>query len=237
MSVHLVGGGWESSTEVYGSFVIEATARAAAAGRELARIAVVAVRPGDEAEHAGKLIEALGVAGEFDAHVSAIREGGDLPLTAFSDVDGIVIGGGLTPAYRVAVEPHAAEIRRQVADGVPYLGFSAGSVIAAERALVGGWRIGGVAVCPEDASEDLDELTIEQGIGLIDVSIDVHAAQWGTVSRLVAAAEAGLVEGGIAIDEDTVLVIGEGGLVVSGAGSAWSVVPGEAGVLVSTMGA
>ena len=57
---------------------------------------------------------------------------------------------------------------------------------------------------------------MEQGIGLLDVSIDVHAAQWGTVSRLIAAAEAGLIDGGLAIDEDTVLVVGEGGLVVSG---------------------
>ena len=81
---------------------------------------------------------------------------------------------------------------------MPYLGFSAGAAIAAERALVGGWRIGGVAVSPEEASEGLDELTVAPGIGLVDVAIDVHVAQWGTLSRLVAAVEAGLVEGGLA---------------------------------------
>jgi hypothetical protein len=96
---------------------------------------------------------------------------------------------------------HVREIRLLVGDGLPYLGFSAGSAIAAERAILGGWRIGDVAVCPEDASEDLDEVTVEQGIGLLDVSIDVHAAQWGTVSRLIAAAEAGLIDSGLAIDE------------------------------------
>ena len=48
----------------------------------------------------------------------------------------------------------------QVAAGVPYLGFSAGAAIAAEAALVGGWRIGDVPVSPEEASEELDEITV-----------------------------------------------------------------------------
>ncbi|MET1017082.1 MAG: Type 1 glutamine amidotransferase-like domain-containing protein [Leifsonia flava] len=241
MSVHLVGGGWspDSAPEVYGAFIIEALERGLGSGREHPRIAIIAVRTGDAQEHAEKLVSVLSAGGTFDAHVTAIAEGAELPATALTDVDGIVIGGGLTPAYNAAVAPLADEIRRQVASGVPYLGFSAGSAIAAERAIVGGWRIGDVAVCPEDASEDLDEVTVQQGIGLLDVSIDVHAAQWGTVPRLIAAAEAGLIDGGLAIDEDTVLVVGmgEGGLVVSGAGSVWRAIPAETGVLVSTLGA
>jgi cyanophycinase len=147
------------------------------------------------------------------------------------------VGGGLTPVYRDLLEPHFGELRRQVATGVPYAGFSAGAAIAAECALVGGWRIGGVAVAPEEAAEDLDELTVAPGVGLVDVAIDVHAAQWGTLSRLVAAVEAGLVEGGLAIDEHTVLIVGEGGLRVAGRGSVWRVLPTEQGVLVSTIGA
>lgn len=239
MSVHLVGGGWspDSAPEVYGAFVIEALERGLGSGREHPRLAIIVVRTGDGDEHAQKLVTALSAGGTFDAHITAVAEGSELPATALTDVDGIVIGGGLTPAYNVAVAPLAGEIRRQVAAGVPYLGFSAGAAIAAERALVGGWRIGDVAVCPEDASEDLDEVTVQQGIGLLDVSIDVHAAQWGSVSRLIAAAEAGLIDGGLAIDEDTVIVVGEGGLVVSGAGSIWRAIPAETGVLVSTLGA
>ncbi|MET0726205.1 MAG: Type 1 glutamine amidotransferase-like domain-containing protein [Leifsonia sp.] len=239
MSVHLVGGGWspDAAPEVYGAFLIEALERGLGNGREHPRIAIVAVRTGDAAEHADKLVAVLSSAGSFDPAVTTIAEGGELPTSAFADVDGIVIGGGLTPAYNAAVAPLAGEIRRQVAAGVPYLGFSAGAAIAAERAIVGGWRIGDVPVCPEDASEDLDDVAVEHGIGLLDVSIDVHAAQWGTVSRLVAAAEAGLVDGGLAIDEDTVLVVGDGGLVVSGAGSVWRAIPADTGVLVSTLGA
>jgi cyanophycinase len=239
MSVHLVGGGWspDPASEVYGAFLIEALERGLGSGREHPRIAVVAVRTGDAHEHVEKLVTALSAAGSFDSVITAIAEGAEVPLSAFADVDGIVIGGGLTPAYNRAIAPVAGEIRRQVATGVPYLGFSAGAAIAADRAILGGWRIGDVPVCPEDASEDLDEVTVEQGIGLLDVSIDVHAAQWGTVSRLIATAEAGLIDGGLAIDEDTVLVVGEGGLVVSGAGSVWRAIPAATGVLVSTLGA
>ncbi|WP_136708658.1 Type 1 glutamine amidotransferase-like domain-containing protein [Agromyces sp. H66] len=239
MSVHLVGGGWQDEPDgaAYAAFVAEAAARAAASGRDVPRIAVVAVGDGDAAEHAEQLVRAASVAGEFEPHVTAMGRDGEIPATAFADVDGILVGGGLTPVYRDLIEPHFGELRRQVAAGVPYAGYSAGAAIAAERALVGGWRIGGVPVSPEHASEGLDEITVAHGIGLVDVSVDAHVAQWGTLSRLVAAVEAGLVEGGLGIDESTALVVGEGGLRVAGHGSVWRVLPAESGVLVSTMGA
>ena len=216
MSVHLVGGGWLD---------------------EAPRIAVVAVRDGDELDHASRLVAAAAPAGTFEPLVTAVALAGPVPGSAFAGVDGILVGGGLTPAYRELLEPHFDELRRQVAAGVPYAGFSAGAAVAAERALIGGWRIGGVAVAPEEAAEDLDEVTVAPGIGLVDVAIDVHAAQWGTLSRLIAAVEAGLVEGGLGIDEHTALIVGEGGLRVAGRGSVWRVLPAEQGVLVSTIGA
>lgn len=239
MSVHLVGGGWtpEHDAAVFGPFVAEATERALAAGRMAPRIAIIAVRDGDAAEHAEELAAALSAGGLFEAVTTLLAHGDLAPRAAVTDVDGIVIGGGLTPAYLRAVAPIADEIRRQVSAGVPYLGFSAGAVIAAERALIGGWRIGGVAVSPETASEDLDEVTLEPGIGLLDVTVDVHAAQWGTLSRLVAATEAGLVDGGLAIDEGTALVVGDGTLSAVGAGSVWRVSQVDRGVLVGTFGA
>ncbi len=238
MSVHLVGGGWEDPPDgvVYAGFIREATARASAAGRDLPRVAVIAVGDGDEAEHAAKLIDAATPGGEFAPLVTAVRHDQAVPATAFADVDGILVGGGLTPRYRELLEPHFGELRRQVAAGVPYLGFSAGAAIAAERAIVGGWRIGGVPVAPEATAEDLDELTVAPGIGLVDVAIDAHVAQWGTLSRLVAAVEAALVEGGLGIDEHTVLIVGDGDLRVEGAGSVWRVLPAESGVVVGTIG-
>lgn len=92
-------------------------------------------------------------------------------------------------------------------------------------------------ICPEETGEDLDELTVVEGLGLVDLAVDVHAAQWGTLSRLIAATEAGLVDGGVAIDEFTVIIVGDGELRVEGAGSVWRVSPGDEGVLVGTLGA
>ncbi|TFC80818.1 peptidase S51 [Cryobacterium sp. TmT2-59] len=239
MSVHLVGGGWNPGAfaDVFGPFLAEAGRRAEAAGRAEPRIAIIAVRDGDAAEHAANLVEAVAAAGAFEPKVTAVAHGDTAALTAVSEVDGIVVGGGLTPAYLAAVAPIAGEIRRQVAAGIPYLGFSAGAMIAAERALIGGWRMGGVEVSAEHAAEGLDEITIEPGIGLLDVTVEVHAAQWGTLSRLVAATEAGLIDGGLAVDENTALVVGEGALSVVGAGSIWRVSQSDGGVLVSTFGA
>ena len=189
MSVHLVGGGWLDHPDgvVFAAFVAEARVRAAAAGRKVPRIAVVAVRDGDGADHAERLVAAAAAPAAIAAVVTAVEHDGSGPASASVDVDGILVGGGLTPAYRDLLEPHFGELRRQVATGMPYAGFSAGAAIAAEGALVGGWRIGGVAVAPEEAAEDLDELTVAPGVGLVDVAIDVHAAQCGTLSRLVAA--------------------------------------------------
>jgi cyanophycinase len=107
-------------------------------------------------------------------------------------------------------------------------------MIAAERAILGGWRIGGVAVAPEETAEDLDEITVVPGIGLVDVSVDVHVAQWGTLSRLIAATEAGAVDGGVGIDESTVLIADAEGLRIAGAGSVWRVFAGSDGVTVSS---
>jgi cyanophycinase len=239
VSVHLVGGGWtpDYDAAVYGPFLVEATARGVAQGRTPPRIAIIAVREADGAEHAANLIAAIAAAGELEPMITALAHGELAGLLAVSGVDGIVIGGGLTPAYLAAVAPIAGEIRRQVAAGIPYLGFSAGAMIAAERALIGGWRMGGVEVTTRVAAEGLDEITVEPGIGLLDVTVEVHAAQWGTLSRLVAATEAGLIDGGLAIDESTALIVGVGALGVVGAGSVWRVSQADGGVLVSTFGA
>ncbi|PJI94796.1 peptidase S51 [Luteimicrobium subarcticum] len=237
MSVHLVGGGWADgpAPEVYGRFRAEAAAATERrSGKGAPRVLVVAIRDGDQDDHAAKLVAALSRAGDVEPVVVALAEGDDVPVETFAgtgadDLDGVVVGGGLTPAYRDALVPHADAIRALVSRGLPYLGFSAGSAIAADHALVGGWRIGDVEVCPEDSSEDLDDVTVLPGLGLVDVAVDVHAAQWGTLTRLVAATEAGLVPGGVAIDESTVLVVGTGSLVVAGAGSVWRVIPGADG--------
>jgi cyanophycinase len=235
MSVHLVGGGWDSRqhSTVYGPFVAEAATRAALVGRAVPRISVLTV--GDSSDHADQLVSALQAGGPIEAVLSALVRGQHADSASIADIDGIVIGGGLTPAYLSATHTIAPDIRRAVASGTPYLGFSAGAMIAATPALVGGWLVDGVQVCQEDASEDLEEVTVERGIGLVDVAVEVHTAQWGTLSRLVAAIEHDRMPRGYAIDENTALIVDGDSLRSVGAGNVWTVTRTLDGVLVGTL--
>ncbi|MBF4463409.1 MULTISPECIES: Type 1 glutamine amidotransferase-like domain-containing protein [unclassified Rathayibacter] len=240
MSVHLIGGGGgvEHDQQLYSAFLAEARDHAVDVGRiEGPRVAIVVVHDGLGPEAYAGYAALLASVAPLDPFPVMKPEGGRIDPAVFDDVDGVFVGGGLTPAYRDALESCFARLRELVSSGVPYAGFSAGAAVAADRAIVGGHRIGGVAVAPEAAAEELDEVTVLEGIGLVDVSVDVHAAQWGTLGRLVAAVEAGLVDGGVALDESTLLTVGTGALQVGGAGSVWRVVGGASGVQVSTLAA
>ena len=218
MSVHLVGGGRELAVApvVYGSFVEDATRRARSAGRPVPEIGVCLLAPVEEQGDAvAWFAQALGgpdvvrvqpVTAEEDGQLLS-SDGGPLTGEWFTSLDGLLVGGGLTPAYHRALQPYAAELRSAVTDGLPYAGFSAGAAIAASRALLGGWRLGSTAVTHEDNAEDLDQVTVVDGLGLVDVTVEVHAAQWGTLSRLVAAVADGAAPRGVAIDEDTVVIM------------------------------
>ena len=149
---------------------------------------------------------------------------------AAGDLDGatgVVVGGGSTPGYQQALAGWRAPAE------LPFAGFSAGAAVAAARAIVGGWRLDGRDVCAEEAGEDLDQLAVRDGLGLVPFAVDVHATQWGTLTRLVHAVGAGLVDEGWAIDEGTVLVIDGGSVRVEGLGSAYRVAPRDGAVVVS----
>ncbi|WP_166865319.1 Type 1 glutamine amidotransferase-like domain-containing protein [Salinibacterium sp. ZJ70] len=240
MSVHLVGGGWtdESGAGCARTFIEESAERAALSGRAVPRIAVLII--GDVEEHmreySAMYARMLRDVAPCEPVVTSLLRPAVFEAGVLTDIDGLLVGGGVTPWYLEAIDPLIEEIRLLVADGLPYLGYSAGAMIAADRAIVGGWRINGVEVCPEETGEGLDEVTVVEGIALVDIAVDVHAAQWGTLSRLVAATEAGLVDGGVAIDERTALIVDDHGFGVRGDGSVWQVIDAPAGVIVGTLG-
>jgi len=238
--VHLIGGGATTSADapLHAPSVAEAVRHASDAGRARPRIAVISLHPEaqEKAAALGELLTTAAAGSAIELRLTAGRLGAAIGLDAIADVDGIAVGGGNVETVRAGLEPVFDEMRRLVAAGVPYLGISAGAMIAAEGSLGRGSRIGGVVVSPEDPAEPGDELEIEAGVGRVDVAIEVHVAQRGMLSRLVAAVESGLIAGALGIDERTSLIVGDGVLRVEGTGNVWRVMPTENGVLVSTIG-
>jgi cyanophycinase len=214
MSIHLIGGGWDTDAApaVYGSFLAEAGASP--------QIACVVLDEGDGHQQFERWAKAISAVAECQPVPVLVPEGGRLDVAALDDADGLLVCGGLTPAYADALAPVATELRAWLDKGRPYAGFSAGSAIAAERAVVGGWRDGSVAVCPEDAGEDLDQVTVVDGLGLLPLAVDVHAAQWGTLTRLISAISNRGVAAGVALDENTAIVVDGRHATVRGIGAA-----------------
>jgi cyanophycinase len=231
VSVFLIGGGWsdERADDMFGGFVAAAAERTP--GRE-PRILLVVLGTDEEArEYHERYVHTLGLVGGHTLVVERIAESTTFDAARLDDVDALLVGGGDTPEYHRALSSSYDVIRERVSAGLPYAGFSAGAAIAATTAIVGGWLIDGVPVCPEDSNEELEPVTVVDGIGLVEGAVDVHAAQWGNLARLLAAVEAGLVPHGVAIDECTTL--GPGRSVV-GAGRVWRAgKAADGGVIVS----
>ena len=227
MSIILVGGGPDTVTTpvVFDRFVKDIRNRTG--GSRPARIAVVLFdREGSSEYFLPAYLEPLHSRTPCELTPVLLRDNEPADPGAFDDVDGIVVGGGPTPDYLDGLRGSAAAIRAAVAAGVPYLGFSAGAMIAPRRALVGGYRILGVEVCSEECSEGLDELEVRDGLGLVPFAVDVHTAQAGTLSRAVAAVAEGLVDRAVAVDENTALVLRHADLEdleVIGTGNCWSI--------------
>ncbi|MFF7682185.1 Type 1 glutamine amidotransferase-like domain-containing protein [Microbacterium sp. NPDC007973] len=236
MSVFLLGGGRDVAVcgSLLETFVSEARQRAADRAPAIALLLVLEADDDASVDRFREVLEAAGAeSGEIRVH--AIVEGESFTDAAV-EADGLFVGGGLTPAYGDAFGGIRDLVRERVASGMPYAGFSAGASIAAGPALVGGYRVGGVEVVSEDAGEELDAVEVRPGLGLLDFAVDVHAAQWGTLSRLVAAVDAGLVTDGVAIDENTALVISaQAAPAVCGSGQVWRVESTASGVHVQVL--
>ncbi|QCB96645.1 hypothetical protein E5206_06630 [Arthrobacter sp. PAMC25564] len=208
MSIFLVGGGPDTVTTpvVFDRFMREVRHRAA--GGRVARIVVVLVDDEGSSEYfLPAYLDPLRARAACEVVTVLLHPGGAVAPDVFADVDAIVVGGGPTPVYLDALRNAAPAIRLAVAAGAPYLGFSAGAMVAPSRAIIGGYRVRGTEVCGEECSEGLDEVEIRDGLGLVPFAVDVHAAQAGTLGRAVAAVVSGLVDKAVAVDENTALVL------------------------------
>ena len=171
---------------------------------------------------------------------AALAERLGASLVDASDVDavraahGVAILGKDRRAIASGLAPISEALRDAVGGGAPYLGIGAGAALAGDAAILGGGEIGGVPVGPLG---DDSEVELGEGAGLVDLLIEVDAIGGGTLPRLIAVAEAGLVGQALSVDAGTALIVGQGALVVQGSGSVWQVVAGDGSVTVSTFGA
>lgn len=208
MHITLIGGGWDvpSQLRCMTPFVNAATERAD--GRP-PKIPFVWVDEGDGNRWSTRWIDLVSQVGPIDAVDVDVAIGAALDVERLQGADGLFVCGGLTPAYADVLAPIAASLRRLVVDdGLPYAGSSAGAAVAAHRAVVGGYLDGERVVCPDDAGEDLEQVTVVAGLGLVEQTVDVHASAWGTLPRLAAALrKTPDVQSGLGVDEDTAWVV------------------------------
>jgi cyanophycinase len=227
--VFLIGGGWtqDGFAHTYGPFVAAVTANA---GSKIACVLLDEEEDERDAYYARYVaaFARIGFTGLKPVFVSPTRP---LQESDLDGVDGIFIGGGLTPDYYDAIVPSSADwLPAMVTRGIPYAGFSAGAMIAAKDAIIGGWKLrrdegNDLVICSEDVSEDLEYLDVRPGLGLIPFAVDVHASQYGTPTRMLQTVKVGLVSGGWAIDEDTAIEVSSGQATVHGLGSAYRARP------------
>jgi cyanophycinase len=166
---------------------------------------------------------ALRLAGAADMRALVVSRGRPPRAADLTGAAGVFVAGGWTPGYQEALVGAGTD---WLPRGLPYAGYSAGAAIAATRAIVGGFRReeDGRPICAEEAGEDLETLTVRAGLGLVPFAVDVHATQWGTLTRLVHAVDAGHVSEGWGVDEGTALVVDESAEPhVEGLGSAYRV--------------
>ncbi|HEV2065757.1 MAG TPA: Type 1 glutamine amidotransferase-like domain-containing protein [Thermomicrobiales bacterium] len=222
-SVFLLGGGWDDAAfpQTYGRFT-------AAVGNGSPRIACVLLDVIDRDAYFERSAAAFASTSAADVYPVFVSPHRPLRPADLEEASGVLVGGGLTPAYYDAIVPSAADwLPMLVERGIPYAGFSAGAMIAPSQGIIGGWKLrhgsADLVICSEEVSEDEEYLEIRPGLGLVPFAVDVHASQYGTPTRLLHAVRAGLVPEGWAIDEETMIELRDGEVTVSGLGGAYHV--------------
>src|SRR4051795_3418967 len=216
MRAFLIGGGRDPQ-EVQAAF---APFVAAAAGGEI----VALVLDEGDATDVARWEGALRSAGADAVHSIVVSRQRPPTREDALTAGGDFVAGGRTPEYEQALVTAASDAWLEAAReaGAVYGGFSAGASVAAKEALVGGWKdvLDGrdYPVCREEAGEDLAALELRRGLGVVEAVVDVHAAQWGTLARLVHAIRLADGDVGYAIDEQTTLEVEDEAVAVHGSG-------------------
>ena len=139
----------------------------------------------------------------------------------------IFVGGGLTPRYQELLCKNKDFVDYIIQNNLPYGGFSAGSAISSQEAIVGGWKIKkqgtDIPILDEDFSEELDYIEIRSGLGFFEHPIDVHGSQWGTITRVIHAVDQNLINKGFVIDESTMIECKNNKATVFGMGHVYSI--------------
>jgi len=219
VSVFLVGGGVSSHlVDAFDAFVAELEGFARSR-----RPQVLVVLSGDEVASGRFLAPFAELLSCRGVSVVPVFLGSQTRWPAqMGTTDGVIVGGGRPSAYLEGLRPFAADLRALVASGVPYMGFSAGAMIAPQHALCGGFQVAGRQVCPDDVGEGLTEVTFQSGLGMVPFTVDTHTETFGTLGRAVAVACAEPSTPCLAIDEHTAVVVdGAGDCRALGPGAAW----------------
>ncbi|MEB4614167.1 hypothetical protein [Leucobacter sp. M11] len=232
MSIFLVGGGTvpAAESEFLAEVRLVAEERAELAGADRDSVTPVLWAIGasgkTEAAQAGLLSRAT-AAGIRVVDASAAE-------VATGTVHGVLLGAPTRAAALDATHADAERIRELVGGGAPYFGLGAGATIAGDVCIASGGEIGGVPVGPAGTT---GEVNASAGLGLVDLCLEADPIASGTLPRLIAVTEAGMVPQSLAIDAATALIIGPGALRVTGSGSVWQVSAAERGVTVATIAA
>lgn len=213
MTLFLVGGGpSENLSDVHDAYAASVAARAR--GHQ-ARVAYISAgRPeqvqGFVADYTRPLLQRLPECEVTEVCLLPVAEGEEDQSVwpeDLSEYDGIIVAGGHTPSYLTGMMPKRAALARLVREDVPWIGYSAGAHVTSRHCWVGGWKVKGHQVGNELAAEGLEELTVVDGLALVTPLVATHNNTWQTESLVLAALEHNHSRTGVAIDEDTCLII------------------------------
>jgi cyanophycinase len=202
----VVGGHEEKEPSGDSSILHEVAIRARRRKGPLVVLTVATRQPDGAADPYVRTFHALGVPhvrvvdvrsrdeAEDDARVRVVAEAGVVYFTG-GDQLRITSQIGDTALYRA--------IHRLYQEGGVVAGTSAGAAAMPETMLVGG---------PGDESVGVTAISMAPGLGLLPgVVIDTHFAERGRISRLVGAVAQNPKNLGLGIDENTALIVTDGG--------------------------